>query len=245
MRPGIDPSVATEYTRKVYDARVVGIDPAKDVAVLKINGPASLSSELVPVQLGNSAGIKVGQSSLSIGNPFGLDHTLTVGVISGIGRETRSPSGRPITNVIQTDAAINPGNSGGPLLDVDGKLIGMNTALYSTTGASAGIGFAIPVNALKRIVPVLIRDGKVVRPVLGITYLRENQARLLGVKRGILVLDVPVSSPARKAGFRGTCVFVCVFCVCVYGLLCQFVSGCFALLRFAVLEFCLRVDPHS
>jgi S1-C subfamily serine protease len=175
----------------------------------------------------------VGQNALAIGNPFGLDHTLTVGVVSGLGREVRSPSGRlytytppeecrdeffcvwfadwvgdvvlrwagrPISNVIQTDAAINPGNSGGPLLDSQGRLIGMNTAIYSPSGASAGIGFAIPVDTLKTIVETIIKDGKVVRPLIGITYLESSQAKALGIEKGVLVLDVPKGSAAAAAG---------------------------------------------
>ncbi len=125
-------------------------------------------------------------------------------IISGIGREVKSPTGRPISNVIQTDAAINPGNSGGPLLDSQGRLIGMNTAIYSPTGASAGIGFAIPVDTVKYIVETLIRDGKVVRPILGISLLESKQAQALGINVGVLVLEVPKQSPAYKAGMRGT-----------------------------------------
>ncbi|CAN0515987.1 unnamed protein product, partial [Ectocarpus sp. 8 AP-2014] len=123
-----------------------GYDPDKDVAVLKIDAPSEL---LRPIALGVSNTLKVGQLALAIGNPFGLDHTLTMGVVSGLGREVKSPSGRPISNVIQTDAAINPGNSGGPLLDSVGRIIGMNTAIYSPSGGSAGIGFAIPIDTLK------------------------------------------------------------------------------------------------
>jgi len=162
-----------------------------------------------------------------------LDHTLTSGVISGLGREVKSPIGRPITNVIQSDAAINPGNSGGPLLNSSGKLIGMNTgtcengrqyskvyvcfninsshdicffsvAIYSPSGASAGIGFAIPIDTVKYIVDTLIRDGKVVRPILGISYLESKQARALGIERGVLVLDVPEGTPPALAGLKGT-----------------------------------------
>jgi S1-C subfamily serine protease len=133
-----------------------------------------------------------------------LDHTLTAGIISGIGREVKSPIGRPITNVIQTDAAINPGNSGGPLLDSSGKCIGMNTAIYSPSGASAGIGFAIPIDTVKFIVETLIRDGRVVRPVLGISYLEYKQARALGINSGVLVLEAPAGSPPALAGLKGT-----------------------------------------
>lgn len=168
---------------------------------MKVDAPSSI---LRPIAVGTSKGLKVGQEALAIGNPFGLDHTLTAGIISGTGREVRSPSGRPISNVIQTDASINPGNSGGPLLDSAGKLIGMNTAIYSPSGASAGIGFAIPVDTVKFIVETLIRDGKVVRPVLGITLLESKQARALGISSGVLVLEVPEGGPAAKAGLKGT-----------------------------------------
>jgi len=189
------------FSRKVYKAKVVGVDPGKDIAVLKIDAPVF---DLYPIDVGTSTGLRVGQSAYAIGNPFGLDHTLTVGVVSGIGREVKSPIGRPITNVIQTDASINPGNSGGPLLNSAGNLIGMNTSIYSPSGASAGIGFAIPIDSVKFIVDTLIRDGEIVRPVLGISYLESKQARALGIEKGVLVLDVPVNSPAYKAGMKGT-----------------------------------------
>lgn len=194
-------SVLADYKRSVYKARVIGVDPGKDVAVLKIDAPVF---DLFPLELGSSKSIRVGQMALAIGNPFGLDHTLTAGIVSGIGREVRSPIGQPITNVIQTDAAINPGNSGGPLIDSQGRLIGMNTAIYSPSGGSAGIGFAIPIDAVKLVVEILIRDGKVIRPALGISYLQSKQAKALGINRGILVLDVPINSPAYKAGMKGT-----------------------------------------
>jgi len=190
-----------EYKRTVFKAKIIGSDPGKDIAVLKIDAPEEL---LYPIKLGTSNGLKVGQLGLAIGNPFGLDHTLTAGVISGLGREVKSPIGRPITNVIQTDAAINPGNSGGVLLDSRGTLIGMNTAIYSPTGASAGIGFAIPIDTIKYIANTLIKDGKVVRAILGISFLESKQARALGIGRGVLVLDVPQDSPASKAGLKGT-----------------------------------------
>jgi S1-C subfamily serine protease len=187
--------------RRVFTAKIVGVDPGKDIAVLKIDADPSF---LFPISVGTSTGLKVGQQAMAIGNPFGLDHTLTVGVISGTGREVRSPIGRPITDVIQTDAAINPGNSGGPLLDSNGRLIGMNTAIYSPSGASAGIGFAIPIDAVQFIVKTLIRDGQVVRAVLGISLLGSKQARTLGINAGVLVLEVPPDSPADKAGLKGT-----------------------------------------
>ena len=194
-------SAIANFKRSVYKARVVGVDPGKDIAVLKVDAPMS---DLNPISLGSSGAVRVGQSVLAIGNPFGLDHTLTAGIISGLGREVRSPTGQPISNVIQTDAAINPGNSGGTLLDGSGKLIGMNTAIYSPSGGSAGIGFAIPVDTVRYVVNTLIQDGKVVRPVLGISYLQSKQAQALGIQRGVLILDVPESSPAAKAGLRGT-----------------------------------------
>jgi len=205
MRPtstmGVSTSGVTDYKRSVYKARVVGVDPGKDICVLKVDAP---DFDLFPIEVGTSTGLRVGQGAMAIGNPFGLDHTLTVGVISGIGREVKSPTGRPITNVIQSDAAINPGNSGGPLLDSNGRLIGMNTAIYSPSGGSAGIGFAIPVDTVKFIVDTLIRDGKVIRPIIGISYLESKQARALGITKGVLVLEAPANSPAAKAGLRGT-----------------------------------------
>jgi len=193
--------VTSSAKRSVFKATVVGVDPSKDVAVLKVDAPKSL---LYPIAVGKSSGLRVGQQSLAIGNPFGLDHTLTSGIISGTGRQVKSPTGRPINNVIQTDAAINPGNSGGPLLDSSGKLIGMNTAIYSPSGASAGIGFAIPIDTVKYIVETLIRDGQVIRPVLGISFLESRQARALGIGSGVLVLEVPEGSPAARAGLKGT-----------------------------------------
>jgi S1-C subfamily serine protease len=197
MRPG----GTTDYKRSTYKARVIGVDPGKDIAVLKVDAPVF---DLYPIELGKSDGLRVGQQALAIGNPFGLDHTLTAGIISGTGREVKSPTGRPISNVIQSDAAINPGNSGGPLLDAGGRVIGMNTAIYSPSGASAGIGFAIPIDSVKFIVETLIRDGRVVRPILGITFLESKQAKALGILKGVLVLEVPKTSPAFRAGMKGT-----------------------------------------
>eukprot|EP01041_Mallomonas_annulata_P001393 gene1393-2681_t len=190
---------------KTYAASVQGVDPDKDIAVLTIDiQDPVVKQSLRPISVGSSFALRVGQAVLAIGNPFGLDHTLTTGIISGLGREVRSPSNRPINNVIQTDAAINPGNSGGPLLDSAGRLIGMNTAIYSPSGGSAGIGFAIPVDTLKYVVDTLIREGKVVRPAIGISYLEGSQARVLGIDKGVLVLDVPPGTPGSKAGMKGT-----------------------------------------
>lgn len=184
-----------------YEAELTGVDPDKDIAVLKIKAPMS---SLRPIAVGKSAKVQVGQIALAIGNPFGLDHTLTTGVISGLGRETTSPTGRPITNVIQTDAAINPGNSGGALLDSSGRLIGMNTAILSPSGSSAGIGFAIPSDTVSQVVESLIKGGQVVRPAIGISFLEAQQARQLGIPEGVLILEAPPGSPAEQAGLRGT-----------------------------------------
>ena len=183
-----------------WAAVLVGADPDKDIAVLKLDGvPAT---KLRPVLVGTSQGLVVGQSVFAIGNPFGLDQTLTTGVISGLGREIRSPSGRRIGDVIQTDAAVNPGNSGGVLLDSAGRLIGMNTAILSPSGVSAGIGFAVPVDTINRIVPRLISGAPTVRAGFGITLLPDRYKGQLGVGEGVPVLEVMPDSVAAKAGFR-------------------------------------------
>lgn len=196
----------TLYNGKTYQARLVGYDADKDIAVLKIDvEPADAKREpLLPSVLGSSSNLRVGQHVFAIGNPFGLNQTLSGGLLSGLGREMRSPTGRPISNVLQTDSAINPGNSGGPLLDSAGRVIGMTTAIYSPSGASAGVGFAIPIDTLKSVVDTLIRYGKVSRPVIGIAYLESSQAQILGINEGVLVLDVPAKSPAARAGLQGT-----------------------------------------
>jgi S1-C subfamily serine protease len=183
-----------------WKARVVGVAPDKDLAVLRIDAP---SNRLQPIPIGTSKDLQVGQSVFAIGNPFGLDQTLTTGVISALNREIESVTRRPIQGVIQSDAAINPGNSGGPLLDSAGRLIGVNTAIYSPSGASAGIGFAIPVDTVNRIVPELIRSGKVTRPGMGIQIADEQIAQRLGVT-GVLVVDVARGSTASKAGIQPT-----------------------------------------
>jgi S1-C subfamily serine protease len=168
--------------------------------VLRIDAPAN---RLQPIPIGTSKDLHVGQSVFAIGNPFGLDQTLTTGVISALNREIESITRRPIQGVIQSDAAINPGNSGGPLLDSAGRLIGVNTAIYSPSGASAGIGFAIPVDTVNRIVPELIRSGKITRPGLGVQIADEQIAQRLGVS-GVLVVDVAKGSAASKAGIQPT-----------------------------------------
>ncbi|PON56195.1 Peptidase S1C [Trema orientale] len=184
-----------------YDAQVVGFDQDKDVAVIRVDAP---KDKLRPIPVGVSADLLVGQKVYAIGNPFGLDHTLTTGVISGLRREISSAAtGRPIQDVIQTDAAINPGNSGGPLLDSSGNLIGINTAIYSPSGASSGVGFSIPVDTVGGIVEQLVKFGKVTRPILGIKFAPDQSVEQLGVS-GVLVLDAPASGPAGKAGLKPT-----------------------------------------
>jgi len=184
-----------------YHARAVGLDPDKDLAVLKIEAP---DVELIPISPGDSSLLEVGRKVIAIGNPFGLDTTMTVGVVSALGREIESISQRTIRDVIQTDAAINPGNSGGPLLNSLGQLVGVNTAIYSPTGASSGIGFAIPVNTVKRIVPELITYGRVQTPILGITRIPQPQyyRELWGVE-GVIVLDVVEGTDPERLGMRG------------------------------------------
>ena len=195
-----DVAQVTLGDQTTWKARRVGVAPDKDIAVLRIDAP---TNRLEPIPIGTSKDLQVGQSVFAIGNPFGLDQSLTTGVISALGREIESVTRRPIQGVIQTDAAINPGNSGGPLLDSAGRLIGVNTAIYSPSGVSAGIGFAIPVDTVNRIVSELIRYGKVTRPGIGVQVAEEQIADRLGVK-GILVVDVVPGSAAAKAGIRPT-----------------------------------------
>ena len=195
-----DAAQVTLADQSNWKARVVGVAPDKDLAVLRIDAPAN---RLHPIPIGVSKDLQVGQGVFAIGNPFGLDQTLTTGVISALNREIESVTRRPIQGVIQSDAAINPGNSGGPLLDSAGRLIGVNTAIYSPSGASAGIGFAIPVDTVNRIVPELIRSGKVTRPGMGIQIADEQIAQRLGVT-GVLVVDVAKGSAASKAGIQPT-----------------------------------------
>ena len=186
--------------RYACKAKVRGVDEDKDIAVLKLSDAIS---NCKPVLLGNSSDLRVGQFVIAIGSPYGLDHSLSTGVISGLGRQIQSSSRRPIFNMIQTDAAINPGNSGGPLMSSSGRLIGMNTAIYSPSGAFSGIGFAIPVDTLKAVVSILIREGKTMRPVTGIRYVGGDQVKSLGIFGGILITSVDAGSPAFQAGLRG------------------------------------------
>ncbi len=189
---------------KVFDATYVGGDPDTDLAIIKITPPAN---GLTVVSLSDSDKLVVGQKVLAIGNPFGLDRTLTTGVISGLQRPIRARNNRPIDAAIQTDASINPGNSGGPLLDKYGKMIGINSQILSPAGGSVGVGFAIPVNTAKRVIPQLLQFGEVRRPKLGATLpsvadLREQGYRM-PVEDGLLVLQVVPNSPASIAGLRG------------------------------------------
>jgi S1-C subfamily serine protease len=186
----------------VYEADLVGIAPEHDIAVLKIRP----RGQITPIPIGTSGDLIVGQNVYAIGNPFGLDHTLTTGIVSALGRTIRSVTRQPIENVIQTDAAINPGNSGGPLLDSAGRLIGMNTAIFSPSGTSAGIGFAVPVDTINRVVPQLIKFGMVERAALGVTMSDDLSRRFgerLNVKGVVIVQTVP-GSAAEAAGLRGT-----------------------------------------
>ena len=183
----------------VFEARVIGIAPDRDLAVLSIQAPKKL---LKPLPMGKSSTLLVGQGVLAIGNPFGFDQTLTTGIISGLGREIKSVTQRKIKGAIQTDAAINPGNSGGPLLDSSGKLIGVNTAIYSPSGAYAGIGFAVPVDTVKRVVPQLIKYGGEVKPSLGVEVEEGRLAQRYDFP-GTLITKVEPNSLAEKKGLKG------------------------------------------
>lgn len=187
-----------------YHADIVGAEPRKDIAILKINDPEGLNAirKLTPVKLGDSSKLQVGQKAIAIGNPFGLDQTMTVGVVSALNRRIMGLAEVTIQNMIQTDASINPGNSGGPLLDSHGRLIGMNTLIYSSSGASAGIGFAVPVNDIKRIAEQIIKHGRVLQPGIGVQLLGENTSRYFNVK-GVIIGGVAKNSPAARAKLQG------------------------------------------
>ncbi|HEY1376174.1 MAG TPA: trypsin-like peptidase domain-containing protein [Gemmataceae bacterium] len=200
---GAGAAKVTLFDGNSYPARLTGAAPDYDLAVLKIDVAAD---KLRPIPLGRSSDLQVGQKTFAIGDPFGLDYTLTTGVVSALGREIKSESNRPISGVIQTDAAINPGNSGGPLLDSAGRLIGVNTAIISPSGGYAGIGFAIPVDMVNQVVPQLIAKGtaRVAKASLGVTLVRDEQARRLGVRNGALIYDVKPGSGAADAGLKPT-----------------------------------------
>jgi S1-C subfamily serine protease len=194
---GANAARVTLADQSTHAAKLVGAFPDRDLAVLKIEVPPA---RLPPIPVGASRDLVVGQKVYAIGNPFGLDQTLTTGIVSALNREIESANGRTIRGVVQTDAAINPGNSGGPLLDSAGRLIGVNTAIYSPSGASAGIGFAIPVDEVNRIVPRLIRDGRFVRPAIGVTAGGPGLQRALSLPKGVALVQVAAGSPAAKAG---------------------------------------------
>ncbi len=183
-----------------WKAALVGVAEDKDLAVLQISAPAA---RLSPIAIGKSENLLVGQKVFAIGNPFGLDQTITAGIVSALGREIKSVSGRTIQGVVQTDAAINPGNSGGPLLDSAGRLIGVNTAIYSPSGTNAGIGFAVPVDVVNRVVPELILHGRVVRPGIGVAVANAGVARRFQIN-GVLVIGVEPGSSAETAGIKPT-----------------------------------------
>ncbi len=182
-----------------WDATVVGYEPRKDLAVLRIKANIPLR----PLPIASSNDLRVGQSVFAIGNPFGLDHTLTTGVISALGREINSVSGVPIRDVIQTDAAINPGNSGGPLLDISGRLIGVNTAIVSPSGVYAGIGFSVPVDVVNWVIPDLIKYGEVRRPVLGVELVPQQTIERMKLD-GAMILTVIPGGSAAKSGLKPT-----------------------------------------
>jgi len=190
----------TMADNSTWKAVVIGAAPDKDIAVLQIDAP---TERLRPIAIGRSEDLLVGQKVYAIGNPFGLDQTLTSGIISALDREITSITGRSIRGVIQTDAAINPGNSGGPLLDSAGRLIGVNTAIYSPSGAYAGIGFAVPVDTVNNIVPQVIQHGRVIQPGIGVTLADDRVTKRLGID-GVLILRIEKDSPADEAGLRAT-----------------------------------------
>ncbi len=183
----------TLHNGETYDATYVGADPVNDLAVIRVEAPFEL---LQPVKMGDSSNLKVGMNVYAIGNPFGLERTLTRGLISSLNRSLKIHGDRSIKSIIQIDAAVNPGNSGGPVLDSHGRMIGINTAIYSSTGQSAGVGFAIPVNLAKRVIPQLIRHGRVIRPEIGISRVYETG-------KGLLVAQLVPGGPAEKAGIKG------------------------------------------
>jgi S1-C subfamily serine protease len=191
----------TLYDHRTFDAKVVASDPRKDIAVLVLRDPPS---NLRPIRVEKGLELAVGQKALAIGNPFGLDQTLTTGIVSALGRSVPGEHGITMRDMVQTDAAINPGNSGGPLLDSSGRLIGMNAMIFSRSGASAGIGFALPVSSILRVVPQIIKGGKAEQIGIGVMIDTAQRLERRYRVRGVLVLRVAEGGPAAKAGLRGT-----------------------------------------
>ena len=201
VQGGNDFVITFQNDPKQYRASLVGVEPKKDIAVLKLK---ELPAKLVPIRPGSSKDLQVGQMTFAIGSPFGLDHTLTTGIVSALGRKIDGIGGVKIHDMIQTDAAINMGNSGGPLLNSQGYLIGMNTVIFSTSGSSAGLGFAVPADTIKLIVPELIQHGKIIRPGIGIGIMPEGAKQRLGLDdKGVIISYVDENGPAGKAGLQG------------------------------------------
>ena len=199
-------NLAVSIGQMTFPAKVIGAEPRKDIAVLALTSPKALEQlkSYTPFEIARTGELMVGQKAIAIGNPFGLDHSLTIGVISALGREVPGIGGVKIRDMIQTDASINPGNSGGPLLDSAGRLIGLNTVIYSHSGSSAGIGFAVPADEIARIVPQIIKNGRVVLAGIGVSPVEPRIAERLGVKKGILIADVLPHTPAALAKLHGT-----------------------------------------
>jgi S1-C subfamily serine protease len=185
---------------KQYKAKLIGAEPRQDIAVLQLE---ERPTHLIPIKVGSSKELVVGQKAMAIGNPFGLDHTVTEGIVSALDRKIDGIGGVKIHGMIQTDASINPGNSGGPLINSSGEMIGMNTVIYSNSGSSAGVGFAVPVDSVKRIVPELIQFGKVVRPGLGIGLANDNIRYHFGIDSGVVIAQIDPKGPAAIAGLKG------------------------------------------
>lgn len=196
---GASAAKVTLSDQSSYDATLVGVDPDRDIAVLRIAAPRE---KLLPVPMGASKDLLVGQTVYAIGNPFGLDQTLTRGIVSALNREIESMTQRTIRGAIQTDAAINPGNSGGPLLDSAGRLIGVNTSIFSPSGGSNGIGFAIPADEVNRVVPQLIKHGRVIRPALGLTAGTEQLRQVLRLPKGVVLIGLRTGGGAQRAGLQ-------------------------------------------
>ena len=199
-------NVAVSIGKHTFQAKIIGTEPRKDIAVLKIGSRKALDliKQFKPFKIADSKDLLVGQKAIAIGNPYGLDHSLTTGVISALGRQVPGVGGVTIRDMIQTDASVNPGNSGGPLLDSAGNLLGINTMIYSKSGASAGVGFAVPADDIARLVKQIIKHGRVKMAGIGIQRVETSLAEKLGVKRGILISEVISNTPAAKAGLRGT-----------------------------------------